>query len=270
VTRPVLSVVVVAIGVAVFAAVLLLRRSRPELKELDTGPASSVLGFVAAAFGILIGFVIAFLLGQASSARQATGDEATSIGTAFDYAQLFPEGEPGLQHALICYSRAVTEEEWPVLPDGRSAPEADVAYRDLIAAYGEVDEPLERTFQAGAATNSFAQIGSISTARETRLVTAQGGVHVPVMLLLMGSAALVLMLLFVTTLAARPLPQALLLGAAGTFASVLLMLVVVLNNPFTEGLGPVTPGLIEDNTARMVALAPDAAAQPCSYEDLEG
>jgi hypothetical protein len=63
------------------------------------------------------------------------------------------------------------------------------------------------------------------------------------------------------------MPQALLLGAAGLFAAVLVMLVVVLNNPFAEGLGPVTPTLIENTTDRMVALAPDAAAEPCIFDE---
>lgn len=265
VTRFLIFAVVVGFGVAVFVAVLVVRRIRPSLRDIDTGPASSVLGFVAAVFGILIGFLIAFLLGQASSARQATGDEATSIGTAFDEAQLFPEGEPDIQHALICYSRAVIEKDWPQLAEGRSSPEADAAYRALIAAYGEIDEPLDRTFQAAAATNSFAQIGAISTARETRLVAAVGGVQPTVVLLLFGSAALVLLLLFVTTLGARPLPQALLLGAAGFFAAVLLVLLVLLNNPFADGVGPVRPTLIEDTTERMVAIAPAAAAEPCDF-----
>jgi hypothetical protein len=266
-TRTLLMVEIIGVGALVFLAVLLVRRARPEIHDIDSGPASSVLGFIAAAFGILIGFVIAFLLGQAGQARQAIGDEATSIGTAFDEAQLFPDGEPAIQHALICYSRAVTEKEWPELAQGRGATEADVAFRELVATYGEVDEPLDRTFQAAAATNSFAQIGAISTARETRLVTAQAGVRAPVVLLLAAGAILVVVLLFVTTAGARPMPQALLLGAAGLFAAVLVMLVVVLNNPFAEGLGPVTPTLIENTTDRMVALAPDAAAEPCIFDE---
>jgi len=265
-SQPAIGGLLLVVGLGVFALVLLVRRIRPGVAHIDSGPAAAVLSYVAAAFGILLGFVIVFLFGLAANARQAIGDEATSIGTAFDEAQLFPDGEPDIQHALICYSRAVSEEEWPELAKGRSAPEADDAYRALIATYGEVDEPADRTFQPGAATNSFVQIGGISTARETRLVTADSGLGPLMWALLLGAAAFVLVLLFVVSVSARPLAQAVLLGLAGVFTAVLLLLVLVLSNPFREGSGPLTPRLIDENTERMVALAPDVVAQPCPFD----
>jgi hypothetical protein len=161
----------------------------------------------------------------------------------------------------------VTELEWPDLADGRSAPEADDAYRELIATYGDVGEFTGSSFQPAAATNTFSQIGGISTAREARLVTAQAGIRPLVWVVLIGAAVLVIVLLFAVSTSAKPVGQALLLGFAGLFTAVLLLLVAALDNPFREGTGPLTPRLIEDNTARMVALAPDAAERPCSFEE---
>ena len=221
---------------------------------------------MASAFGILVGFVIVFLLGQANDGRTAIGNEATSIGTAFDEAQLFPVGEPMIQHALICYSRAVTEIEWDAMAKHESAPEVDQAYRELVAVYGDIDEPTDGAFQPAAATNSFAQIGGISTARETRLEIASNVVSPLLWGLLAGSAALVLLLLFVVTVHAKPIPQAILLGLASMFTVVLLLLVLTLSSPYGETSAPLTPELIEDNTDRMVALAPEVADEPCSFE----
>lgn len=247
---------------------LLLRKYRPQVAEVEPGPASAVLSYVAAAFAILLGFMTVFLLGQAANARQAIGDEATAIGTAFDEAQLFPEGEQDIQHALICYSRSVSEKEWDALAERRSAPETDEAYRALIATYGQVDEPTDRAFQPAAATNSFVQIGGISTARETRIVAAESPVRSLVWALLFGAAGFVLVLLFIVTVPARPLGQAVFLGLAGVFTAVLLLVVVVLSNPFGKG-GPLTPRLIDENLARMEALVPEVAARPCAF-DLSG
>jgi hypothetical protein len=255
------------LGLALFGLTLAVRRLRPDVVAIDTGPAAAVFSFVAAAFGILLGFVIVFLLGQAANARQAIGDEATSIGTAFDEAQLFPDSEPEIQHALVCYSRAVTEKEWPALAKRRSAPEADEAYRTLVATYGEADEPTDSTFQPGAATNSFAQLGGISTARETRLVAAESTVGPLLWALLLGAAVFVLVLLFVMSAAARPVAQAVLLGLSGVFTAVLVALVLVLSNPFREGSGPLTPRLIEENTERMVAAAPGVASRRCPFDE---
>lgn len=266
-SEPAIGGVLVAVGLVVFGLVVLVRRVRPGVAQIDPGPPAAILSYIAAAFGVLVGFVIVFLLGQTGNARQAIGDEATSIGTAFDEAQLFPEGEPDIQHALICYSRAVSEEEWPELADGRSASEADDAYRALIAAYDDVDMSSGSGFQPAAATNSFVQIGSISTARETRLVAAQSGVGALMWGLLLGAGAFVLVLLFVVSISARPLAQAVLLGFAGVFTAVLLILVTVLSNPFQDGTGPLTSRLIDENTERMVAEAPEAAARPCAFDE---
>jgi hypothetical protein len=261
----VIGVILVVAGVAIGGAAFAMRRLRSGV-DVDTGAAGGVLSYVSAAFAILLGFVIVFLLGQAMNARQAIGDEATAIGTAFDEAQLFPDGEEDIQYALICYSRAVTEREWDTLADGRSAPEADDTYRALIATYGDIDGSTDSVFQPGAATNSFVQIGGISTARETRIVAATSHIGPLMWVLLFGAAVLVLILLFVVTTAARPIIQALLLGFAGLFTAAMLALVLVLNSPFSEA-GPLEPTLIEDNTERMVTLAPEAAAQPCSFDD---
>jgi hypothetical protein len=264
-SNPVIGLILVVMGLVVGGAAFAVRRFRPGVEDVDTSAAAGVLSYVAAAFGILLGFVIVFLLGQAMNARQATGDEATAIGTAFDEAQLFPDGEEDIQYALICYSRAVTEREWDALADGRSAPEADETYRALIATYGDIDGSTDSVFQPGAATNSFVQIGGISTARETRIVTAESPIGPLLLVLIIGAGVLVLALLFAVTTPARPIVQALLLGLAGLFTAAMLALVFVLNDPYSNA-GPLEPTLIEDNTERMVTLAPEAAARPCSFD----
>jgi hypothetical protein len=254
--------VLLLVGAVVFGIVLIVRRVRPSVARVDAGPASAVLSYVAAAFGILLGFVIVFLLGEASTARLAIGDEATAIGTAFDEAQLFPDVEPRLQHALICYSIAATD-EWPALADGTSSAEADDAYRALIATYGEDRAPSSATFQPAAATNSFAQIGAISTAREIRINLATLGLGPILWIFLIGGAVFVLILLFVASMSARPMAQAILLGLASIFTTLLLVLVFALNNPFSEGNRLVTPLLIEETTDRMITTAPAAGGEPC-------
>ena len=259
--------ILVLVGAVTFALSLLVRRWRPGVSEVDPGPASSTLSYVAAAYGVLVGFAIVFLLGQVAGARQAIGDEATSIGTAFDEAQLFPQAEPEIQQALICYARAVTEREWPALADGRSSPQADQAYRDLIATYGRAKEPTDTTFQPAAATNSLVQVGSISTARETRIVAAE--IHVGALLwtLLLGGGLLVAVLLFLLTAKASPLAQGAFMGLAASFTAIMLMLIVVLGHPYRDASSALSPRLIEENTARMQAIAPDVANLPCSWEE---
>ncbi|MCK0116313.1 DUF4239 domain-containing protein [Isoptericola sp. S6320L] len=259
------AAILLATAAVAFGLSLLTRRLVRGV-AFDTGPWTATLSYVATAYGIVLGFSIVFLFGEFSAARNAIGDEATSIGTAFDEAQLFPDSQAAIQHSLICYARAVPEYDWPALQDGGSSPVVDAAYSDLFVTLGESTEPTGGTFQPATATNLLAQLGNISTARETRLVAAE--IQTPPLLwvLLIFGGALILVLLFIVTLPARSVPQAVLVAVSAVFTLVMLLIVIALSTPFSPGAGRLSPTLIEQTTDSMEATAPDLAALPCGTE----
>lgn len=259
-----IGLIMVVAGVVAFGLSVLVRRFARRVDALDPAPWSASLSYVAAAYGVIIGFSIVFLFGEFSSARQAIGDEATSIGTAFDEILLFPEDAPEVQHALICYSRAVVDYDWPAMADRGSAPEVDQAYKDVILSLGRVEEPAEGTFQPAAATNTFVQVGNISTARETRLVAAE--VHSALWGLIFGGGFLVIGILFVASGRASPLAQATLIGLSTAFTTVMIVIVFVLSSPYAEGAGRLTPELIEETTTYMEGESPSVADRPCDVD----
>lgn len=262
------SLVLLATGALAFLVSLLIRHIiTADRVSIDIDPWSSTLSYVATAYGVVVGFSIIFLFGEFSDSRNAVGNEATSIGTAFEEARLFPEDAPEIQHALLCYARAVPEYEWPALRDGESAPEVDEAYREIILALGEADQPADSTFQPAAATNIFVQVGNISTAREVRLVAASINVPDLMWALLWFGGVFVLGLIFVVTLRARPSVQAVLVGLSAMFTLVMIFIVIALSSPFAAGAGHVSPRLIEETAATMAAEIPDLADQPCAWAD---
>ncbi len=250
-----------------FGASLLVRRSFPQLASANTSPWSSTLSYVATAYGVVVGFSILFLFGEFADAREAVGQEATAIGTAFEESRLFPDDAAEIQHALICYSRAVPEFEWQALRDRRSAPEVDRAYRDIVLVLRAVDQPAESAFQPATATNIVVQVGNISTARATRLVAAED--HLPGMLwvLLLGGGVFVVGMIFVVTLPERSGAQAALVSLSAAFTTVLLLITFALSSPFDDGAGRITPRLIEETTALMESEASEAAARTCDFGD---
>ncbi len=255
--------IVVAVGLVAAGITLLLRRTRPQLASVDPAPWSATLSYVATAYGVVIGFSILYLFGAFADARSAVGDEATSIGTAFEEVRLFDDAAPDVQHALLCYATAASAYDWPAMREGTSAPEVDGAYTDLVESLGQAGPPPQGTFEPAVATNILVQVGSISTARETRLVAAATGLPVLMWGLVLGGGLLVLVLIFAVTLPATPRAQAVLVGLAGTFTAVLVLLVLALNSPFAVGPGRVSPELIDQTAASMAQEAPDAAARPC-------
>ncbi len=232
-------------------------------RQVEQGSWSATLSYVATAYGVVVGFSILFLFGQYADARQAVGDEATSIGTAYEQAALFPDSGPDIQRALVCYARAVPTYDWPALRERGGAPEVDAAFSDLVASLGPGDQPPVGALHAGAATNLNGQIGSISTARETRLVAAETQVPPMLWVLLFGGGALVVCLIFVITMPANRMTQAVLVSLSAVFTVVLLLLVVALSTPFGTGTGRVTPRLIEETTTAMERSASPEVVAPC-------
>ncbi len=257
------ALILVAVGLVAAGTTLLLRRMKPELGSVDPAPWSATLSYVATAYGVVIGFSILFLFGAFADARSAVGNEATSIGTAFEEVRLFDAAAPDVQHALICYASAASTYDWPAMREGTSAPEVDSAYTDLVVSLQQAGPPPEGTFESAVATNILVQVGSISTARETRLVAATSGLPVLMWGLILGGGLFVLVLVFAVTSPATPRVQAMLVGLAGTFTAVLVLLVLALNNPFAQGPGRVSPALLDQTTASMQQEAPDVAARPC-------
>jgi hypothetical protein len=251
------------IGVVAFGLARGARHLVPSRDQVDTSPWSSTLSYVATAYGVVVGFSIIFLFGEFADARQAVGDEATAIGTAFEEARLFPEAGPGIQRALICYARAVPEYDWPALRERGGAPEVDIAFRDIVLALGEDDQPATGALHAAVATNLGVQVGNISTARETRLVAAETQLPTLLWVLLGGGGLFVVGLIFVVTLPARPDIQAALVAMSAVFTAVMILLVVTLGTPFAEGGGRITPQLIEEELEELERTAPEGTTGPC-------
>lgn len=263
------AIAVVLVGVTAFGLSLLVRHLIRRRPEFDVSPWSATLSYVATSYGIVVGFWILFLFGLFADARQAVGDEATSIGTAFEEVALFAEGAPEVQQALICYAEAISDHEWPALQQGMSATEADLAYRDIITALGEVDEPFPSTLAPAAANNIFVQVGNISTARETRLVAAQTVTPALMWALLLGGGLLVTVLIFIVTLKSAPVTQAVQVSLTAVFTAVMIALVAGLTNPFAPGAGRVTPNLIDETRQTMQAAAPDLSLDGCAFDSAD-
>lgn len=259
------ALLLLVIALVVFGLCLLVRRIIGE-RAVHHESWAATLSYVATAYGVVVGFSILFLFGQYADARQAVGDEATSIGTAYEQAELFsPEGPgPAIQRALICYARSVPAYDWPALAEREGgSPEVDTAFSDLVVSVGVGDEPAVGALHAATATNLVSQIGSISTARETRLVAAETQLPVMLWILLVGGGGFVVLSIFVVTLPSGRFNQAVLVSMTAVFTGVMLLIVIALSSPFAAGGGRVTPRLIEETTASMTQGAAPALVAPC-------
>jgi hypothetical protein len=249
-----------------FALSLLVRWLLPALTETDPSPWSGPFSYIAAAYAFIVGISLVFLLGQFENARSAVGDEATSVGTAFEEVELFPESKDSVQHALICYARAVVDFEWKALEDKTTSPEVDEAYGDIILALGLSEAANTKQFQPAAATNIFAQVGSISTAREARIVASRVTISPILWGFVVLGALLVVVLTFLTTVKANRWAQAVLVAFVAALTAVMITLVAFLDRPYAGLARGVSPELLEETADYMEAQAPALSDIPCAFE----
>src|SRR3954453_5310772 len=117
----VLAIVVVGIttGVAV-AAMLLVRRRAPEGSVFEDGDrASGVFGVLATGFSVLLGLIVFLAFSSYDQSRSGAETEALTVSQQFETAQFMPAAvRARLGDDLVCYGRAVVEQEWPRLADG--------------------------------------------------------------------------------------------------------------------------------------------------------
>lgn len=73
-------------------------------------------------FAVILAFVIFLALQSYQRTRQASSEEAIAITELYSVAAVFePPTRDNLQGGLVCYGRAVIEDEWPAMSDGRSS-----------------------------------------------------------------------------------------------------------------------------------------------------
>lgn len=261
-TTPSALVVVVLAGTLAAGLSLLFDRLFSRRGDLETESAARTLGYVASAYGIVIGFSIVFLFGEYSDARDAVGEEAAALRSAFESTLVLGDNPEGVQHALICYARAVPEFDWPALQQASLAPEVDAAYRNVFLALDNL--AVEGTEPESAATKSV--VGSLETAAQSRLTRSLAAeTQIPGLLrvFLFAGGALVVGLLYVALLGASSRRRAILVGMAAAFTSIMVAIIFQLGQPFRDDGAGVDPIPITEAVQVMERATPDVASRSC-------
>jgi hypothetical protein len=101
---------------ALVVARLVARRRGPEAAKPEY---SVALGFVASSYGVLLGLLVAFGSNHYADVRHQAQAEATSMLSLWDALGTYPpQIEQRAQRHVICYMRAIRDDDWPSMEDG--------------------------------------------------------------------------------------------------------------------------------------------------------
>jgi hypothetical protein len=248
-------------------ALLLVRRHAPDGGFFADGDrAAGFFGVLSTAFAILIGFVVFLAFESFDASRSGAETEAIIVAQQFETAQLLPAAaRPHLDHAIVCYARAVVGIEWPQMENGT---QGDAINPWGIALFRAL-QPVNPTTSAQQAAYSkwLDQTSDREQARNSRIHGAQGVIPTALWIVLVFMAVvLFVFMLFFADSGEGAVTQAVQIGAVAAVVVATLFVVRFLNSPFHTGVSGLRPVAME-RTLRILdqerKLVGDTAPLPC-------
>jgi hypothetical protein len=220
-----------------------------------------VFAFAGVLYALVIGFVLAYALDGYQTAETAAGTEADSVSSLSRAATLFDaESRDRIGHELICYARAVSDDEWPAMTEGHRSELATAATDRLFQSFGKLGR---NNADNSALSDSLERVNDLQKARATRLLKSD--TYLPTMFWVFMVAGGFMLILFATVLKGREpirgqvlfiLPVSLLLICS-------IYLVAVFEQPF-RGPNEIEPRAMERALVSVEEFIPDPRAdRPC-------
>jgi hypothetical protein len=194
-TVPIVVLLVGAVALSLAAmglAVWIVRRTVPATREgFHAEVSAPMLGVVAALFGLLFAFVIIIAYQNYLEAGADVSREADSLSSIVRDSAAFPQPDGvRVRSAVGAYARAVVDDEWAQMQDGRDSLQASRELDRLFAALQAV-EPRSPA-ATGFYDDAVRQLNDALDARRDRLAAARGGLPVEMTALILFSAAVIL------------------------------------------------------------------------------
>jgi hypothetical protein len=168
------ALVVVVMVTAAISVKLLVRRRAPVGGWFTDSPRSAgSLSVIGTIFAVMLGFVILLALQSYQRAREGSGVEAIAVRELHYVAGVFqaPTSDR-LRGGLVCYARAVIEDEWPAMREGRSSERVQSWISELDREFAIADPQGARQEAAYAQwldeRRSAARVGASASGRRPR------------------------------------------------------------------------------------------------------
>lgn len=255
-------IVLGAAAVATLAFALVRRIARaPLLVEPSRG--TSMVTVTGTLFAVVLAFVILSAFQTYGGARAGAQSEAEAVLDMARAAALFPPAQrEELRADLVCYGRAVVDQEWPAMAEGHSSRRVDywiTAYRGLFGRF-DLGSPRERL--------AFQELLSLTetrtSGRQQRLNDDTPTVPTPlwVVLIFVGCVVVALQFSMADPRERLTVHGLLVAGLAGVVAAG-LSIVLFLDYPYQGHTGDIQPSAMR-NTLVMLQDLDRRLPVPCS------
>ena len=249
--------ILIVLGAATLAFALMALIRRSGLSVLGNPTRGTPMAIVAGtSTAVLLAFVILAAFQTYNSARVGAATEANAVLDMARTAALFPAAQRGrLQSDLVCYGRAVVNEEWPAMRNGNSSPLVDYwvgSYREELGLL-----TVRSLRQQAAFQDLLAQAASRTTGRQQRLSDDTPTVPTPLWLaLLLAGCVAVALQLGMADPEERLGVQGLQVGGVAAIVATGLLVINFLDHPYTTQIGGIDPTAMRHTLALARNLEP--------------
>ena len=257
------AIVIVCVGLAVGAMLLVRRFATDGVFVMDADRASAVFGFLGTALSILLAFVIFMALETYNGAKSDSLEEADAVLEQFEIANLFaPADRANLQGGLMCYARGVINDEWPLMAEGKRSSLVDAWVHTIEVTVDKAT--IESAKQETGIDKFFDETLEREKGRRGRLMESQGVLPGPMwVMLLIGCGCLIGYVLLLGSTRERAVVQAFQVGGVTAFIILSLLLVNFLNHPFGDGAGSLEPASMQFGLHEMERDIGSTLTLPC-------
>jgi hypothetical protein len=232
-------------GAMVGLMYLVRRRSKVDHFFIEVERGAGVFAVIGTAFAVLLAFVVLEAFQSFNDARTGAEEEATQVLQLSRTSEFFPPADRDeIDATLICYGRAVIEDEWPRMKHGDRSP---LVQKWVVRLQGALKKLNPETPQEEAAfLTMLGQADARSEGRRGRLTEANRALPAPVwFVLILGATVTIGFALFFADRRESFIVQGSLVAAVAILLVSGLLLVWFLDHPYQGSSGSIEPDEME-------------------------
>jgi uncharacterized membrane protein len=229
-----LVIIAVVMIIAVGGLVLVQRLYSIESRKQHNDVAGFIYAVLGVAYAVLLGLMLIAVWEKWNAAEDITTDEANELAGIFWFAHTLPQPEGRhIQELVRSYAEVVVEEEWPLMAQGKSSPEAWATLDELRATIlGLNPPPAQQTgYDQMRYNQMLEQLHSLGDARRERLLVAEQGLPVILWIVLILGGVITVGFTYLFGLQ-NTLVHVLMVAALALIISISLFTVSALDYPF--------------------------------------
>ena len=227
--------VAIATLVAVAGMVLVQYLVATERRKQHNDVAGFIYAVLGVSYAVLLGLMLIAVWEQWNAAEEVASDEANELAGIFYFAHALPQPEGRhIQELAYDYAQVVVEEEWPLMEQGSSSPQAWAGLDELRVAVLELDPPTaaqQVPYNQARYNEVLEQLHGVGDGRRERLLAANEGLPTILWVVLIGGGVITIAFTYLFGLESTVV-HTLMVAALALVLSLSLFTIAALDHPF--------------------------------------